>query len=511
MNGRLKEIIHILRENKITDGITPQKLCKIFEELGPTFIKVGQILSTRIDLLPQDYIQELSKLRSSTLPLSFSEIENILNRCYQDYHSVFKSIDATPIGSASIAQVHIANLLNGEKVVVKIKRPNIDEIMKSDIQLFQQAVSILHLNSFIKVIDFNALLEELYNTTLQELDFKNEVTNLVQFYHNSLSINYISSPKVYVDLCTEETIVMEYIDGIFIHHRDKLLEEGYSLENIALLLSENYIHQALDDGFFHADPHPDNIMVSNDKITYIDLGMMGELSKKNRDLLKECMRAIIEANYLEVTRILIDMCTVTKEIDHMKLQSEIRRILIRYGSASLNEINIMKFSHEAFSLLREFGLILDHDITMLVRGICIIESVLEDLDPNLNLLEVLGNKIKNDSITNVLSISSLKKVGQNIVNSTSGLLRLPGEVSNLITSISNGEIKFKVEFSDSANHVDKIEKLLHELILTILDSVLIVCLCFSEGIQKQILFFFVVCLSIWLLIHIILDHIHNGY
>ncbi len=511
MKDRLKEIIEVLKENNITHGINPVKLCKILEELGPTFIKIGQILSTRVDLLPEEYTNELSKLRSNAIPLDFQTVKNILNESYGDVDKYFKSIKHTPIGSASIAQVHIAYLISGEKVVIKIKRPGIDDKIKTDIKLLKEAVSCLHLNKFIKVFDFNLVLDELYNTTLQELDFSNEVNNLVRFSENNKD-SYIYSPKVYLDLCRDNAIVMEYIEGLKINDTSKLIDSGYNLNNVALLLSENYIKQALDDGFFHADPHPDNIMVRDDKIVYIDLGMMGTLSKKNKLLLKNCMKAIISSDYNEVARILLDMSEVSGEVDHMKLVNDIKSILMNFGSSSLNDIDITKFIKDMFKMLQENKLILDNDVTMLVRGIGIIEAVLEKLDSNINLVEVLTNKIKKDSFKETISIDTIKNVGKTVINSTNGLLKLPGEVSNLITSISNGEIKFKVEFSDSNNHIDKLEKLLHELIITFLDGILIICLCFSKSHeQREILGLFVIVLSVWLFIKMLIDRMHNGY
>lgn len=512
MKGRMREIIDILNKNYIYEGINPKKLCKIFEELGPTFIKVGQILSTRVDLLPEEYIDELCKLRSNAIPLEYDVIDRILNEAYGNYHNIFKRIEKEPIGSASIAQVHIAYLNNDEKVVLKIKRPNIDTYIKSDIKLLKEAVAYLHLNKIIKVIDLNLVLDELYNTTLQELDFNNEVNNLVKFKELNSDISYVYSPKVYLELCRSDVIVMEYIDGLTFNKTSSMIDEGYNLSNVALLLCENYIKQALDDGFFHADPHPDNMMVSNGKIVYIDLGMMGTLSKKNKSLLKDCMLAIINSDYNEVARILLSLSTSNGEIDYLKLVNDIKNILISYGNSSLEDIDITKFIKEMFKMLNSNKLVLDNDVTMLIRGIGVIEGTLEELDSNINLVEVLTNKIKKDSIKNLTSRESIEKFGKTIINSTNGFLKLPGEVSNLITSVNNGEIKFKVEFSDSKNHIDKLENLLHELIIAFLDGILIICLCFSNNpIQRKVLFLFVVLLSLWISIKIIIDFVHKGY
>ncbi len=234
-------------------------------------------------------------------------------------------------------------------------------------------------------------------------------------------------------------------------------------------------------------------MIRENKIIYIDLGMMGTLSKKNKLLLKKCMKAIIFSDYNEVARILIDMSTSKGEIDHLSLVNDIKNILLNFGSTALNEV-------------------LDNDVTMLIRGISIIEGVLEEIDPNINLVAVLTNKIEKDNLKEITSLDNVKKISKNIINSADGLVKLPGEVSNLITSINNGEIKFKVEFSDSKNHIDKLEKLLHELIIAFIDGVLIVCFCFSQpGRQKVILFFGIVILSIWLIIKMLYDYTHKGY
>ena len=254
------------------------------------------------------------------------------------------------------------------------------------------------------------------------------------------------------------------------------------------------------------------MMVSNGKIVYIDLGMMGTLSKKNKSLLKDCMLAIINSDYNEVARILLSLSTSNGEVDYLKLVNDIKNILISYGNSSLEDIDITKFIKEMFQMLNSNRLVLDNDVTMLIRGIGVIEGTLEELDSNINLVEVLTNKIKKDSIKNLTSRESIEKFGKTIINSTNGFLKLPGEVSNLITSINNGEIKFKVEFSDSKNHIDKLENLLHELIIAFLDGILIICLCFSNNpIQRKVLFLFVVLLSLWISIKIIIDFVHKGY
>ena len=185
---------------------------------------------------------------------------------------------------------------------------------------------------------------------------------------------------------------MEYIDGDKINNISELSEKGYNLSDIAKKLSENYIKQALDDGFFHADPHPDNILISNGKIVFIDLGMMGTLTNKSKNVLKKCIKDIIFKDYYEVSRDLILMSTQNGEVDYVKLRKDITNILEEFGTVNLDNIDTSKFISKMFKMLKDNNLILDRDITMLIRGIGIIEAVLEELDPKINLISVLSNR-----------------------------------------------------------------------------------------------------------------------
>ena len=212
--NRLIEIISIIKINNLVDDRSPKNLRKTIEDLGPTFIKIGQILSTRVDLIPNEYAKELSKLRGNVTPLPYPQIEKILKKEYKNLDNIFVHIYEKPIGSASIAQVHKARLKDKRTVVLKIRRPNIEEEIKQDIELLKQATKILHLNHFIKIMDLDKVLDELYTTTMMELDFSKEKENMLFFENHNKDIPYISSPKVIEELSTKNILVMEYIDGI---------------------------------------------------------------------------------------------------------------------------------------------------------------------------------------------------------------------------------------------------------------------------------------------------------
>ena len=507
---RLEEIVKILLKYDLKKGITPDKLCSIIEELGPTFIKIGQILSTRIDIIPKNYIEALSKLRSNVKQISKEEINSILDLEYKNKDEVFESIDEL-LGAGSIAQVHKATLKNGEKVVIKVCKKNVYEQMSIDVSLMKKAIKTLHLNKLIKIIDLNKVLDEILEVAYEESNFNIEKDHLIKFKKLNMNDNNISFPKVYSNISTNKVLVMEYVDGILLDNIELLKKEDYDLERISYILSDNYIKQALNDGFFHADPHPDNIMIRKNTITYIDLGMMGTLKEKNKKLLNDCIIKIIEEDYYEVSKILTLMCEKTGDVDMFKLKKDISTILTSSASSNLNEIDITKFVSDMFLMLKENNLILDKDVTMLIRGIIIIEATLSSLNPNLSLTSVLVNHIKSNN-EKIIDKSKILEMGSSAIKNTKSLINIPNEILTFFKTINNGDNKIKFEMSASNNAVDKIEKLLHELIIGIIDASLILSLSSEQNETLRIIIIvLIIILSVWLFMKMLFDHIHKGY
>ena len=516
MNGtslhRFNEIFKVLKESGLTSGLTPEKLCNTLEKLGPTFIKIGQILSTRVDLISGEYCDALARLRSNVTPIPYPEIESILKERFEDINKVFYSIDTEPIGSASIAQVHKAVLReNNQNVVIKVKRPNIEKILYTDIQLFKKAVNLLHLNRIIKVMDLNEVLDQIYETTKEETNFKIETSHMLKFYKLHKDNKTIKCPKVYEKLCYDNIIVMEYIQGIKINEIELLQNQKYKLDVMANILSDNYIKQAITYGFFHADPHPDNIIVSGSKIVYIDFGMMGKITDKNKELLRKCIKGIIFKDYREVSRILVNMSTKLDEIDYETLTNDVSNILEEFGDLELESISTSKFISDMFVMLRKNHLVLDKDVTMLIRGIGIIEPVLKALNPKISLFKVLIRS-EEGKIDDIFDPDKIKRKSKEILKNAYDIASIPNEVASFLKSINNGENKFKIEMSDSTKHVDKLENLVHELILGFVDGCLIIATVLTQdALLKNIFFVSVIIITLWLIIKMIIDIIHRGY
>lgn len=496
-HSRLKEILSIIKSHDLLKDKSPENIIDMIEELGPTFIKMGQILSSREDLIPKKYTEELKKLRCSVKPMTKDELQQILEQEYPNQKEIFSKIEETPIGSASIAQTHIGKLTTGETVAVKIQRPNIYQKMTLDAKLLKKAVTILQLDKiFGGIADFKGIIDEIYNSAKEEMDFLIEETHIEEFNNNNQDILYIKPLKVYKEISTPHILVMEYIDGVFINETEKLKELGYDLEEISSKLADNYIKQAIDNGFFHADPHSDNIKIQDGKIVYLDFGMMGRLSSINKNLLNQCLIAIIKNDISTVAHILTTLNTSNSTPDYMKLTKAIKKILDKNKTTEISDIDIKDFASDMFELLNSNNITLPKDISLLIRGIVVIEGVLEEINPNISLMKVLKNRIKNQ---NLVTREQVEKMILKGVENTKDLLSLSSETLTMLKGINNGELRFNIEMNDSNNQMNRLEEIFHQAIITVLDLALIigisVMVVMSQG-KLPFVFYLYVALAI---------------
>ena len=291
---RLGQITRIVEQFDVLHGLTPVKMRLMFEALGPTFVKVGQILSMRSEILPQSFCDELAKLRADADPMPYSTVLDVLAAEYgRPADEVFAHIDPKPLGSASLAQVHRATLKTGEDVAIKVQRPGVRETMAQDVSIMRSiAKAATKVIRTSQIVDLKGVVEELWDTFESETDFLIEARNLAEFKRFAARFKYMDCPTAYTELCTEHVVVMEYIDGISVSHPGRLVDAGYDLKEIGTKLVDNYATQILDDGFFHADPHPGNIIIRGGQIVLIDLGMTGRLDQRTRAVLKEMIFAV---------------------------------------------------------------------------------------------------------------------------------------------------------------------------------------------------------------------------
>ena len=465
---RLLEIVSIIKKYDLLKNATPKNLRLAIEEAGPTFIKLGQILASRDDVIPKEYCDELSHLRNQVKPMSYEKVLEILDREYKGKtNEIFKSIEEVPIGSASIAEVHKAVLNDGSEVVIKIQRENIYDLMAMDVRLLKKIIDLLKIDKiFDSVFNFNDIIDEMFETAKEEMNFLIEASHTEEFYEKNKNILYIRSPKVYREFTTSKSLVMEYMDGIRINDFITLDEHGYDRDEIGKKLAANYIKQALDDGYFHADPHTENLKIKDGKIIYLDFGMMGRLSKRDRELLSKCILAILKDDVTEVSHILLAFGKTRGQVDHMVLKNDIKRVLDKNKSQDIADIDIKDFMNDFLAMLSNNHISLPKDVTMLIRGIIVLEGVLRSVSPNINLMQILSTHIKPD---NIFDEEKAKRFLQKASQSGTDLVYLPNEMLSFLKGVNSGELRFNIELNDSKHQMRNLEQLVHLCMVTILD------------------------------------------
>mgnify|MGYP000323291536 CR=1 FL=1 len=393
---RLKEITAVLHKHAITRGVSPEKLRLILTDLGPTFIKLGQIMSMRSDILPKRYCDELMKLCSDVDPMPFAEVEEVLREAFGcPWQEEFQEIQEKPLGSASIAQVHRAVLKTGEEVVIKVQRKGIYEIMARDIGLMKKAVKLLPPVSIKEAVDLNLVLEELWRVTQEEMNFLTEAANMEEFSRKIKKVAFVEKHLfLYREYTTASVLVMEYIDGIPIDHKEELLAGGYDLDEIGSKFVDNFIKQVMDDGFFHADPHPGNVMIQGGKIVWIDMGMMGRLNDRDRELIGQAIEGVALNDIGKIQDAVLALGEFKGKPNQSRLYTDIRDLMAKYGTADFGEIDIVEILTDLMDVMKENKIVMPHGLTMLARGLTHMEGVLADISPEINMVQIAAARLK---------------------------------------------------------------------------------------------------------------------
>lgn len=459
---RLAEILRIVSHYKVASGITPRQMRLMLEELGPTFVKAGQILSMRSEILPEAFCSELSMLRTDAEPMSYAEVLATLRSEYdRPLEELFDAIDPKPLGSASIAQVHMARLLDGTDVAVKVQRPGVRETMAQDVAIMRSLARRAHY--FIdtsQFIDVQSVLDELWTSFREETDFLIEAKNLAEFSENNAHVAYIDCPKPYMELCTSHVVVMDYVYGTPITDTQVLEELGYDLEEIGTKLVENYTVQILDDGFFHADPHPGNLLVAEGKIVFLDLGMMGRLTAHYQRQLKNMMVAVAKNDTAGLKDGLLGFVTNTdlSHIDHGAMLQDLDSIVQEFGSRQLSELDLSAFVTSVVNLAGRYGCELPGAVTMLARSLVTLEGVLEQAMPTVSMVEIvqrhlLGSRTQLDCLG-----SEADELLKESLRATHSLLGAASESQQAMRMLTRGQLSLGLRFAHTEDPISDLAR-----------------------------------------------------
>ena len=481
---RSAEMIAIFaRHNFYANGFTPQELRTTLEDLGPTYVKMGQIMSSRVDLLPPVYCKELEKLRENVKPLDPAVAKAVIEQeTGKRIDEIYTEFQDEPLGSASIAQVHYGVLKDGTRVVTKVQRPLIADMMRKDFVLLGRLVDLVNIveeDSDEQVIDFKSVIEQLEQVTKAELDFRIEAENTRLFKKECIDDEErISCPTVIDDLTTERVFTMTYIDGCSIDDTEKLLAEGCDLSKIGSVIVDSYLHQILDVGTFHGDPHQGNILVSHGKPYWIDFGMIGHITDKDIDLIQTAVKGMLIQDANVLVNAVMGMGAASEKTERTKLTHDAEGFIEKYMNAkSVSDINMTEVFDEVMSLAAKNHVSMPGRFTMLARSITTMEGVIEQLCPDLNIFNMLYAKMKERRWQNANIKRELYEKGKELFNAGKKTARIPILASEALDAMVKGKTKVGFELTGYEEPLNRISHFLRYTVLTLVASVLFIGSC----------------------------------
>ena len=525
--SRLAEIIRVFINYNVVPNFVqqknPEQVKKAFEELGPTFIKIGQMLSVREDLLSSAFTQTFKTLQDSVPSDTFSTVKKTIEtELSLSLSDIFDDFSKSPFASASMGQAHRAKLKNGDAVVVKIQHPNIAEEIRLDLQLFERAIPLIKYIPETSVVDLKGVRQEVKRSLINEMDFLKESQNGEQFYQKNNGWKEIRSPKIYDAFCSKKVIVMEEMSGKNLNHlmnaENKTetfitgIQNKQLKQEVAKLLVENFMKQVFDDGFFHADPHPGNLLfhvltkeeqtqasrktetvhekefgsfafrastsaedpVAPYTINYIDFGMMGHLSAGLRQKLTQAVLALYTKDAYRIEKAVLRLCQQEGSFDESRFHQELTSFLEQYYDSPIDEINLQEVFTHVVTICHQNNLQFDRDITLLLKAFGTLEGVIRVLDPEVSLMEVASPFAQHYFLTHLDVEDTLKQSGLDLLEGMKAAPKIPQQLHHLLEMWTSGQGKVNLELKKQDKLLSRIESMINRLVFGMILAALIV-------------------------------------
>lgn len=466
----------LLRQD-VPDQIKPAAHLRLaLEELGPTFVKLGQILSTRPDLLPPDYIHELSKLQDTVPPASWENVYALIQEeLEQPPDAVFAYLDPTPLAAASLAQVHPATLPDGSEIVVKVQRPHILETINTDLEILADMAQLVKNTSLSELVDPVAIVEDFAFTLRNELDYRREGRNADRFRENFAKESHLYIPKVYWEISTRRLLVLERIRGIKIDDISALEAAGYDCHLVALHSTRIIIKEVLEDGFFHADPHPGNFVVMpGEVIGAMDFGMVGYLRERDRQNLIRLYAASVGLDADRIVDQLIRMGAARANVDRAGLARDIARLLTKYEGMPLKDIRAREVVEEIMPIAYRHHLTLPPDMWLLGKTLSMLEGMGLRLDPDFDMFAVSEPFVKRLLWQQAIPNRAWSQALLNEANNWRELVSiLPRTGSRLLEQAERGDL-LQFQLKGTERILNRLDRMATRLALSILVGALII-------------------------------------
>ncbi|MGA2176506.1 MAG: AarF/UbiB family protein [Verrucomicrobiota bacterium] len=453
------------------------ELAQDLEKMGPTFIKLGQLLSTRADFLPPAYIHALTRLQDRIDPFPFEQVEAIVSgELGVRISKGFSEFEAKPLATASLGQVHRAAMLDGRMVVVKVQRPGIREIIAEDMEVLEEIAGFLDKHTqWGKRYEFGKMLEEFRKSLWRELDYRQEARNLSTLGANLLEFAGIVVPTPIEDFTTSRVLTMEYIQGKKITELSPLARLDFKGADLAEELFHAYLKQILVDGFFHADPHPGNVFLTDDhRIALLDLGMVGHIPPQLQDNLLQLLLAVSDGRGDDAAAMAIKISELKEDFSERTFRQRVAGLVSEHQGSKMDQIQVGRVVLEITQISGENGLRVPAELTLLGKTLLNLDLVGQTLDPQFNPNASIRRnalKILQQRLWKALSPTTLFG---GLLETKDLLLRLPSRLNRILDAIARNELKVKVEAIDENVIIEGLQKVANRISLGLILAALIV-------------------------------------
>jgi ubiquinone biosynthesis protein len=463
----------------------PAVLRNIFIQLGPVYVKLGQLLSTRPDLLPSEYIETLSSLQAEVPPAPWSLIENTLRQeLQQPLENIFTTINPKAVAAGSIGQTYRATLKNGKEVAIKVQRPGIDVIIEQDINVLRRLGELVALTDFGQQYDIVALADEFGNALRAELDFSQEASYTDELRHHLASSRWFDGkqlviPEIYWEFTTKKILVLEWLDGVPIlsgnlkgtQYKGNIDEERQA---ITTLLFRAFFHQFFIDGFFHADPHPGNLFYLNDgRIALLDCGMIGRLDPRTQQNLTELLLAVVDLDAQRCSQLTLQLAESAKPESLSDLENDYARMLRKYYNLSLSQINFSEVFYEVMQIARDNRIRLPSNLGLFTKALANLEGVTRAFNPRLNLLDEFKPLMTDLFRRQLLGDDPLQSFLRTALDIKSLSLQSPRQLEVLLDRVTSETLKWNLTLKDLEPIASSVNNSANRLSLSILVGSLI--------------------------------------
>ena len=441
------------KSGKVSETSTVfERIRLAFEDLGPTFVKFGQILSTRTELLPPEMIEELKKLQDHAKPIPFSEIRVVLEETCPDLDAWFSSIDETPLASASLAQVHRAVLKDGTIVAIKVQRPGIGEIIETDLSILQSmAERIETVFPESRLYNPTGLVDDFAHQIVKELDFTRDARNAERMARNFRNMPGIRFPRIYWEFTSSRLLVMEYVEGVRIDDPEAITEMGLDPHEIGVLGFHAYLKMIFEDGFFHGDPHPGNLLVTREgEVVFLDFGIVGILRPEKRQNFINLLFSLVNDDVELMLRSLEGFGIVIAEEHREPLRDDLYIMMHDFGSGGddVGQLNFRLVVTELTESMRRYQLKVPMNLMLLLKVFMMVLDIGLRLDPKFNFSKEITPYLTKLADTSTLSAAYVKRASTSLLDSADALLDMPRNLNLMLRRLSTGTFKLEIVDTD---------------------------------------------------------------